>query len=65
MYTISKFNTCKTYKILTFPNDFNDDVLGNGPLNTSHIKQPSPHISDDLKKCIKLYNNQVSTYLLT
>lgn len=34
---------------LTLPNAFNDEVCGKGPLNTSHIKQPTPHMSDDLQ----------------
>ena len=32
----------------TFPKAFSADVLGKGPLKTSHIRQPKPHISEDL-----------------
>ena len=33
----------------TFPSDLRAAVLGRVPLNTSHIRQPSPHMSEALE----------------
>jgi len=35
---------------LTFPKAFKDEVLGKEPLNTSQMRQPTPHISEDLRQ---------------
>lgn len=34
----------------TFSNIFKEDCWCKGPLKTSQIRQPKPHISDELKK---------------
>ena len=39
---------------MTFAVVFNAVLCGSGPLNTSQIKHPNPHISVDLKRCIVL-----------
>lgn len=35
--------------LVTLANSFKVDCLCTGPLKTSHIKQPKPHISAELK----------------
>lgn len=37
-------------KVFTFPSDRREDARGNGPLNTSQIKQPSRHTSPVLQQ---------------
>ena len=36
-------------RMLTFPITLREDVLGKSPLKVSQIKQPSPHMSEDLQ----------------
>ena len=53
-----RFKDGKKILVLTFPMTLREVVLGSSPLNVSQIKQPRPHMSEDLSFTEEMYGMQ-------